>query len=157
MARPAVSLMRPKGVTEPGSTPRTSISRSGFAEGQPPRADAGGSRLQIDLGVLEADDQIDRALVVLQEQVLAMAAGNFAAQRARLVDGEDRRMIDRPGRDSQRVKARKKIIAGGRHRGSSRWWRRMREVPIAFGQWLRNKTRHLAGASRHQDAGVAQG
>src|SRR5262245_20688689 len=45
-------------------------------------------RLELDHCVLERRDQEQRPLLVLEEQVLGMAAGNGAAQLLRLLDGE---------------------------------------------------------------------
>ena len=65
--------------------------------GRAEREAAGGAeqpvqRLEVDRGVLQRGDQKKRALLVLEEQVLGVAAGDLAAQRLRLLDREQRRM-----------------------------------------------------------------
>ena len=73
----AVSLMTANGVTEPGSTPRSSRISSARAEREPARgAEQPVQRLQLDRRVFLRHDQKGRALLVAQEQVLGMAAGN---------------------------------------------------------------------------------
>ena len=69
-------------------------------------------RLQLDRGVLQRGDEEQRALLVAQEQVLGVAAGNAAAQAPRLLDREQRRMADRRVRDAEAVEGGEKL--GGR-------------------------------------------
>jgi hypothetical protein len=85
-------LNRPKGVTEPGVNSSTSCSSSGRAKetwcgqnlSQPRQVGAlfGGHH-----------DEPDPALVVLDEQVLAMQAGDFVVPGAALLDGKDGRVL----------------------------------------------------------------
>ena len=49
-------------------------------------------RFKLDRSVLRRHHQKQRAFLVAQEQVLGVAAGHLAAQRAGLLDGEHRRM-----------------------------------------------------------------
>ena len=57
--------------------------------------------LQIDCRVLLRRDQKQRAFLVFQEQVLGVGARNLAAKRAALLDGEQRRVLDRVNRDAE--------------------------------------------------------
>ena len=45
-------------------------------------------RLQVDRGVLEGDDELERTALVLEEEVFRVAAGNLLVQVARLRNGE---------------------------------------------------------------------
>ena len=100
----------------------------GLAEAQPPRADHARYGLEVDAGILEADNEVESALLVLEEQVLGMGAGDLAAQALCFSDGEDRRVLARLGSDSEAGKAGHEIPAAGWH-----------DRPIAFGKSLRNK------------------
>ena len=59
-------------------------------------------------------------LLVLEEEVLGVAAGDLAAQRPALLDGEERRMLDGRGRDAEPVEAGEEIGAAGGHGRVSR-------------------------------------
>ena len=59
--------------------------------------------LELDLGVFQRHHQKKRVLLVAQEQVLGVAAGNLPAQAGGLLDREQRRMLDRCMRDAERV------------------------------------------------------
>ena len=158
MTRFPVSLMRPKGVTEPGSTPSISMSRSGLPKDSRREPMRAGSGFEVDPRILEADDQPDRTLLVLEKQVLAMAAGDLAAQRAGLLDGEDGRVIAGRGLDAEAREAGHEVGAGGGIfaieskglPGKRRFLLHLRR-PWA----IRPARRHSAGAL--PNAGVAQG
>ena len=65
----------------------------GGAEGKPAAgAQAAVQRFELDRGILERGHQEQRVLLVLEEQVLGVAAGDLAAQRPRLLDREQRRV-----------------------------------------------------------------
>jgi hypothetical protein len=72
-------------------------------------------RLQLDRGVLQRGDEIKRALLVLEEQVLGVAAGDRAAQRLRLLDGEQRRMAHRGVGDAEAVEGGEQLVGGRGH------------------------------------------
>ena len=84
------------------------------AEGEAGAADPLVQRLHVDLGVLLGDDQEDLVLLVLEEEVLGVAAGDLAAQRLALLDGEERRMLDGRGRDAELFAGRRKDRRGWR-------------------------------------------
>ena len=50
--------------------------------------------LEVDRAILDRHDQPHLFLLVAQEEVLDVVAGQVAAQRLRLLDGEDRRVLD---------------------------------------------------------------
>ena len=64
-----------------------------------------------------------------------MAAGNVAAQRLGLVDGENGGMLGRGGSDPERVQTAEQILRCGGHAAA-----------IAFGRVMRNKPRHRTRA-----------
>jgi len=70
---------------------------------------------QFDHRIFERHHQERRALLVAQEQVLGMAAGDRAAQFAPLIDGEDRRMGHGLVGDTQRIQVGEKVVRRGRH------------------------------------------
>ena len=82
VTRPARSLMAPNGVTAPGVDAERLPHQVGRAERE---AAAGAEppvqRFQLDRGVLQRGHQEQRVLLVLEEQVLGVAAGDRAAQR----------------------------------------------------------------------------
>ena len=114
--RASVSLTTPNGVTEPGTTPRSSSEQLRLAEGKPGAADPLVQALHVDRGVLLGDEQEDLVLLVLEEEVLGVAAGDRAAQRLALLDGEERRVLRGRGRDAEPVEEGEKVGAGGGHR-----------------------------------------
>ena len=65
--------------------------------------------LEVDPAFLEHDRKPEPALLVLEEQTLAMCSRKAAAQRCRLGNGEDRRMRIRPMRDPERIEVRKQL------------------------------------------------
>jgi hypothetical protein len=73
----------------------------GAAEGDAPRTDALTQRLEIDRPILQRHHQPHLALLVAQEEALAMAARKRAAQALGLLDGEDGRVLDRVGLDPE--------------------------------------------------------
>jgi hypothetical protein len=80
-------------------------------------ADAAVEMLEVDHGVLAGNDEEEGALLVLEEEVLAVRAGDCAAQRLRLLDGEHRRMVDRRSRDPQARKIVEEVFTGCGHLG----------------------------------------
>ena len=76
--------------------------------------------LEVDRGVLAGDDQIERVLLVLEEEVLAVGAGDGAAQVAGLLHREDRRMLDRRGDDAELAQVLRQVVAGRGHGGGDR-------------------------------------
>ena len=66
--------------------------QAGRAEREAAGAELVVQRLQVDARLLGRDHQKHRVLLVLEEQVLGVPAGNRAAQRLALLDGEQRRM-----------------------------------------------------------------
>ena len=87
----------------------------GAAEGEPVGADELGEPLQVDGRVLAADDEEVGAFAVLQEQVLAVGAGNVAAQRPRFLHRMKRRMLHGVGLDSEGLEEGDEIGARFRH------------------------------------------
>ena len=76
-------------MTDPGVTPKMLEQQLGIA-----KADAAAvvflvKALQIHIGVVDADDENQVALLVLQKQVLGMAAWQFLLDLVAFVDGED--------------------------------------------------------------------
>ena len=84
--------------------------------------------LQVDRGVLQRDDEQKRAALVLEEEVFRVPAGDFAAQPARFLDGEERRVADGAVLDLQAIENGEQIGrrcghgggAGGLIEGSGR-------------------------------------
>ena len=72
-------------------------------------------RLERYHGVLERGDEEQRILLVLQKQVLGMAAGDRPAQGLRLLDGEQRGMADRRVRDAELLEEGEKVVGSGGH------------------------------------------
>ena len=72
--------------------------------------------LEVDVGVFLRDHEETARLSCPQEQVLGVPAGNLAAQRLRLLDGEQRRMADRGVGDPKPVEIGEKVVGGGGHR-----------------------------------------
>jgi hypothetical protein len=66
--------------------------------------------LEVDHGFLAQHQQEQAALLVFDEEVLGMAAGDFAAQVPRVVDCEQRRMVDGLGVDAERRQIGKQIF-----------------------------------------------
>src|SRR5205814_8626440 len=90
------------------------------------------------------DDEPDRVLFILEEQVLAVAARNGTAERPGLLDGENRGMFAGHRFDSEALQSVEKVLTAGGHRASGRP-QFHGEVLLAFVSRLRNKTLHLAG------------
>jgi hypothetical protein len=87
----------------------------GRPERQAGGADGGGQRLEVDGRLAERRDQPELALGVLQEQVLAVAAGQGVADLPPLADPEDRRMLRRRVGDAVLVEEGEQVGAGRRH------------------------------------------
>jgi hypothetical protein len=93
----------------------------GTAEGKLVAADPGRQRLQIHAARLLHHDQPHLvALLVAQEQVLDMAAGQVAAQRLGFLDGKDRRMAMDLGLDAEIGQALDHGFRAGRQDGGGR-------------------------------------
>jgi hypothetical protein len=71
--------------------------------------------LQVDRGALLGDDEEDRALLVLQEQVLAVQPDDRAAQALRLLDSEEGRVLDGGRLDAEIGELAVEIVLRGRH------------------------------------------
>jgi len=120
-----------------------------LAEGHP----AGGADqlvdlLQVDHGLLADGDEEIIVLLVLEEQVLGMAAMDFAAQRLRIGDRVERRMAFRRNGDAEFGEKGKKFGFGLRHRSSSSSFSRL----AVYGQC---GGRHKAIAQRRDEIRAA--
>ena len=89
----------------------------GVAEREPWRAQRIGQALQVDPPLLKGDDEPQPAFLVLQEEALAVAARELAAQRHRFGDSEDRRVAVRAVRDAERVEPGEQPFRGERRGG----------------------------------------
>jgi hypothetical protein len=58
--------------------------------------------LEVDHGVLAEYEREKAAFLVLNEQVLGVASESFATQSLRILNREQRRMVDRIGLDAER-------------------------------------------------------
>ena len=92
------------------------VQELGVAEGKTRGGQGVGQPLQIDPAFLESNDEPERALLVLQEEALAMAARQLAAQLNRLGDREDRRMAIGFVGDAERVEASEQLDGSERRR-----------------------------------------
>src|SRR5215813_7115371 len=72
-------------------------------------------RFQLDHRILERRDQEQRPLLVLEEQVLGVAARNGSAQLLRLLDGEQRGMRHRRVGDAEPVEEGEEVGRSGGH------------------------------------------
>src|SRR3546814_9835665 len=77
----------------PGAHAEVGHQAVGAAEGEAAGAEALAQSLQIDRTVLQAGDQPHLALLVAQEEVLDVVAGQLAAQRLGLLHREDRKSV----------------------------------------------------------------
>jgi hypothetical protein len=77
--------------------------------------------LEIDHGILDRSDEEELSLLVLQEQVLGVRAGNGPAQFLRLIDGEQGRMADCFMGDAKRIQGGKQRFGSVGHGGRSGW------------------------------------
>ena len=73
---------------------------------------------EIDLRVFAEHEQEQAAFLVLDEEVLGMAAGDVAAQRRGFLDCEERRMFDSVGRDGEAGEESEEVFRRGGHLGS---------------------------------------
>jgi hypothetical protein len=73
--------------------------------------------LKFNRRIFGCHDQKQRTFLVAQEQVLGVAAGDLAAQRARLLDGEDGGMLHRLVGNAETVQISEKFVrrASRRH------------------------------------------
>src|ERR1700730_11829653 len=69
---------------------------------------------QVDAALFEHDREPEPALLVLEEEALAMPSRQAAAQGCRLGHGEDRRMRIGPMRDPERIETGQKLSRGQR-------------------------------------------
>ena len=79
MTSAAAGLISANGVTEPAGTPSTASSSSPLAKLNRPAPEPLGERLEIDPRVVLGDDEHHAAVLVGEEQVLGMGAGNALA------------------------------------------------------------------------------
>ena len=100
------------------------------------------SQLQVDAALLEHDREPQAALLVLEEEALAVAARQAAAQRRRLGDGEDRRVRVGPVRDAERVEPGEQLF-GGQRRGDRHRRRTMRRRAALQAQALQAPSARL--------------
>ena len=106
--------MTANGVTEPGSTPSASRKSSGEPKESRPEAPMRPVRaLQVDRRLVLGDNEEKAALLVLDEEVFGMRAGNARLDRARFGDGEDRRVRESLGLDPQRDEAGEEVLGVG--------------------------------------------
>jgi hypothetical protein len=75
--------------------------------------------LEIDGRLILCAQQEDPALLVLEEQVLRLAARDLAAQCLRLGDGEHRRMLDGRGLDPELIEIGHQLFTRRGHAASS--------------------------------------
>src|SRR5260370_1100837 len=97
------------------------LHQAGRSEREAPGAELVMQRLEFDRRILRRHDQEHAVALVFQEQVLGVRTGNRAAQLARLLDGEQRRMGRGLVRDPVAVEEREQVIGRGWHRDPSRW------------------------------------
>ena len=95
--------------------------RFGRPERKPPgRANKPVQRFELDHGIFFGHDQEQRALLVAQEQVLAVPARRiFGAQRAGLLDRKGRRMPHRAVGNAEAVEKGEQFVGRGGHRRAS--------------------------------------
>ena len=74
-------------------------------------------RLELDHRIFQRHHQVERVLLVLEKEVLGMAAGNLPTQRLRLLDREQRRVRDRAMGDPEAVEKGEQIVGRGGHGG----------------------------------------
>lgn len=108
--------------------PRLDSQRLAQEVGRAERKTAAGAepamqRLQLDRGVLEGDDELERPALVLEEEIFRVAAGNLLLQVMRFRDGEYRRMADGAVLDLQAVEKGEQIVRGCGHGGRRIWVR----------------------------------
>jgi hypothetical protein len=131
----------------------------GRAERKPARgAELAMQRTQFDWRIFGRNDKVGRALLVAQKQILGMAAGDGAAQLARFLDREHRRMGNGLVRDPERVQIGEKFIRRGGHRPlDSAGWVRLQSYALFGIALMRRRPEVPMTALPFSDAGVAQG
>lgn len=87
----------------------------GPAEGEPRRAQRLGETVEVNPLLVAAGDEPETALPVLEEQVLAVRAGEVAGVLLRFLDREDGRVVEGLGLDAQRRKVGQDLGAGIKH------------------------------------------
>src|ERR1700722_18882977 len=90
------------------------VEQRGRAEREARRAEPVGQRLEIDAAFLERDDEPQPGFLVLEEQALAVPAGQCAAQRLGLLHGENWRKGVGAVRDAERDEPREQRVGGQR-------------------------------------------
>ena len=147
VTRRALSLIRANGVTEPAGTPSTSISSSGLPKLEPVAAERLVQGLEVDMCMAQRHDKEQAVLLVLEEQVLGVPAGQLALQLGAFRHREHGRVLDRLGCDAEVGEARKQVLSGGGHRGwtltAGRCWARLNRAGAGSAT---TQTSRLAGA-----------
>ena len=112
VTRPAVSLIRPNGVTAPGCTPSTSSSNSG-APKESDLAAPNRRRMGFRFTARSSSATISQSFLFLsrRNRFLMWAAGQFAAQRLALLHGVERRVLMGLGLDPQLRQSSKQVFA----------------------------------------------
>ena len=87
----------------------------GAKRNSPLRANLFVHALKVDDRFLAEHEQENTALLVFDEQVLGMSAGNVAAQSLQILDREQRRMLDRLGRDAEVAEIGEQVFGRGGH------------------------------------------
>ena len=95
------------------------------------------------MGAAQRHDKEQPALLVLEEQVLGVPAGQLALQPGAFRDREHRLVLDRLGGDAEVGQAGKQVLAGGGHaRMDARTLRSERGRPHVLTEWaVRSATR----------------
>src|SRR5581483_3477014 len=69
--------------------------------------------LEVDMCIAQRHDKVEPVLLVLEQQVLGMAAGQLALAPGALGHCEHRLVVERLGGDAEIFQARKEILSGG--------------------------------------------
>ena len=88
------SLIAASGVTDPGLDAQMALEAFGAAERKPPCAQRLAQPPEVDVAILQRHHQPHLLLLVAQEEVLDVMAGQGAAMGLGLLHGEDRGMLD---------------------------------------------------------------
>ena len=110
---PPLSLIRANGVTEPAGTPSTSISSSGLPKLRRSEPSCLVQGLEVDMCAAQRHDKEQPVLLVLEEQVLGVPAGQLALEPGALGHREHRLVLERAGGDAELVEAGEQVLAGG--------------------------------------------
>ena len=139
----ALSLISAKGVTDPGSMPSVAISSSAEPKENRGAASCLASAFKSTRRWLAQDDQPQAALLVLQEEVLGVAAGHVAVNGVGFPDREDRRM--RGG------------LPGDAERGEELVQRRLARLGAKEARWRHQGTSRLIHSGRANAAAWTAG